>query len=253
MDPNKFDSVDEGEAWLISYADMMTLIACFFILMMVFANYDPPGFNEKAAKVAESFRKDKLKSSPVELKFIQEEMTMHEKVKDATKISLKDGELIVTFSGSALFSNEETRLRGDVLDTVDSMIEIIKSNNPNSRILVEGHADDILRKGSMYKNNWDISAARSANVVNRFQLFGFPASNLSALAKGESQPLVSSKDESGRVIEAKAKLNRRVVIRVLEPRTKEKIKLGLGVYFKDARENVDEDYTKSEQDDFIVE
>ena len=40
----KSDEGDESEAWLVSYADMMTLIACFFILMMAFANFDPIGF-----------------------------------------------------------------------------------------------------------------------------------------------------------------------------------------------------------------
>lgn len=44
-----------GEGWLVSYADLMTLIACFFILMMAFANYDPVGFNKKAKEISKHF------------------------------------------------------------------------------------------------------------------------------------------------------------------------------------------------------
>ena len=46
MAKRKFDPPDEEELWLVSYADMMTLVACFFILMMAFANYEPAGFQQ---------------------------------------------------------------------------------------------------------------------------------------------------------------------------------------------------------------
>lgn len=52
MDPKKFEQADEGEAWLTSYADMITLIACFFILMTAFANFDPIEFQEKGEQLS---------------------------------------------------------------------------------------------------------------------------------------------------------------------------------------------------------
>ena len=67
----------EEEVWLISYADMMTLIACFFILMMAFANYDPAGFNKKAIELSKSFNKDKYKSSEIKMKELMEELVKH--------------------------------------------------------------------------------------------------------------------------------------------------------------------------------
>lgn len=74
--------IDEGggDDWLVSYADMMTLIACFFILMMAFANYDPAGFNKKAIELSKSFNKDKYKSSELKMKELMEEVSKHPEI-----------------------------------------------------------------------------------------------------------------------------------------------------------------------------
>src|SRR5690554_801919 len=129
MDHLDDDSGDNGENdWVVSYADMMTLIACFFILMMAFANYDPIGFNIKAEKLSQSFRKDKYKSSTMKFTEITEEIARHE-LKDRTKISMKDSELVVKFSSSVMFENGQAQLNKDVQEVVDSLIDIIKVNN----------------------------------------------------------------------------------------------------------------------------
>jgi chemotaxis protein MotB len=233
-----FDEDDGGgEDWLVSYADMMTLIACFFILMMAFANYDPVGFNIKAEKLSKHFRKDKYKSSDMKLSQITEEVARHE-LKDRTKISLKDGELIVTFSSSVIFQNGQTRLNENTLVTLDALIDVIKITNPNYRILIEGHADDKLTK---YRNQWEISGLRASEVAARFQYFGFPKDMIVPIAKGDSEKLISpNENDSEKIRESKRSQNRRVVLRLLEPVEKKKVKFGFGIYFKDSREDVKE-------------
>jgi chemotaxis protein MotB len=233
---------EEGEGWLVSYADMMTLIACFFILMMAFANYDPVGFNDKATEFSKSFGN---KSSEISMTEIKEEISRHE-LKDRMKISMKSGELIVTFSSSILYADGQSRLSPDTLETLDALIDILRLSNANYRILIEGHADDILA-GTRYDSQWALSLARSAEVVRRFEYFGFPATNIVPIGRGDSQKVVSSTDGKGARVEENARLNRRVVIRVLEPYEKKKLKFGLGIYFRDATEDVDENMV-GEQD-----
>lgn len=235
-----FDEDDGGgEDWLVSYADMMTLIACFFILMMAFANYDPVGFNIKAEKLSKHFRKDKYKSSDMKLKEITEEVARHD-MKDRSKISLKDGELIVTFSSSMLFANGSAELTPDMKSTLDALIDVIKTSNPNHRILVEGHADDDL-KLSKYDSQWVLSSVRAARVADRFSYFGFNTSKIIAIGKGDNEKAVTmAPNEKEDIVLEKRKLNRRIVIRLLEPKEKEKVKFGFGIYFKDATEDVKE-------------
>lgn len=230
------DTPDEAEGWLVSYADMMTLICCFFILMMAFANYDPPGFQQKAEELSKNFRKDKNKSSAMKLKFLEEEVAVHPELKTKLKISTKHDELILVFSGSAIYENGEYELDRPTKLTIDSLIDIIKATNPQYRILVEGHADDNA-EDSKIKSNWQISALRAASIIERFSYFGFPHKNLAAIAKGNTEKLLPSIDKNGERIEKNAAINRRAIIKILEPTSKKKIKLGLGVYFQDSVED----------------
>lgn len=226
---------DSSSLWLVSYADMMTLIACFFIILTAFANYDPVGFQKKAEEVSKYFRVGKFKSADDKGKFIEEEIAKHPELPKNTKVSLRDSVLKITFTGSAVFKNQAFELDTDTLATVDNLIDIIKTSNPDARILVEGHADDQLIRGRG-RGDWDISAMRAAEIVKRFEYYGFPPEHLTAVAKGNSIPLVKSKDSEGKTIEDLARVNRRAMIIVLEPTEKERVKLGLGVYFQDAKE-----------------
>ena len=232
---------DEGgtEDWLISYADMMTLIACLFILMMAFAHFDPIGFSAKAEKFSKAFRRDKNKSSSIKLSEITEEVARHE-LKDRAKISLKDDELVVTFSTSTLFQNGQHELTPTADQLLDSMVDVIKITNPSYRILIEGHSDDDLR-GTSFKTQWELSVARAAFIAHKFENYGFPKNRIVPIGRGDSQLIVDSLSKNGDRMEKKARLNRRVVIRLLEPTKKEKVKFGLGIYFKDSKDEVKED------------
>lgn len=225
---------ESGDGWLVGYADMMTLIACFFILMMAFANYEPVGFQTKAEQLSKSFRKDKYKSSQVKAKFIEEEIAKHPTLPKKTKLSIKDSILKIVFTGSAVFQNGEYKLSGDTLKTVDTLIDILKTTNPHYRILIEGHADDIFDEKSDIDSNWQISALRATSIIQRFEFYGFPSHHLTAIAKGDSTPIIKSTNAKGETVEKLAKINRRAVIKVLEPTEKKKVKLGLGVYFEES-------------------
>ncbi|MDA8793945.1 OmpA family protein [Bacteriovoracaceae bacterium] len=237
--------VDEVEMWLISYADMMTLIACFFILMMAFANYDPVGFNIKAEKLSQAFRKDKFKSSSMELNQLQEEIASHPQVKQFSKITMQDGALIVTFSGSVLFQAGSYKIEKHMSPIMDAMIDLIKNNDPNYRIIISGHSDSSqIEKDELLGSEWLMSMARSTAIVERFLYFGFSPENLVAVGHGPTRPTVPRKTKDGKWIKENQSINRRVIVKILRPKDKsqKKVKLGLGVYFNsDANEQTDQE------------
>ena len=228
---------DEGEGWLVSYADLMTLIACFFILMVSFADFSKKDeFMIKTREIAKHFNKDKFLTSEMRLRYLEQELAKHPELKTKTKISLKDSELIVIFSGSILFDEGQYNIPPESLKTLDSLIDIIKTENSEYRILIEGYADDLTAKNP-FKNAWTLSGARSSAVAERFEYFGFIKENITPIGKGDTFKLVESNDKFGNRIESNARINRRVIVKILEPIYKKKIKLGLGVYFEDAEEN----------------
>ena len=199
---------DEPEGWLTSYADLMSLLSCFFML----------GLSEQ------------------EFEKLATEIAHHPDFEDRLKVTLRDGELKIVFSGSAVFSEGAYILDGSTINMVDTLIEMIKAQGPEYRILVEGHADrnESLVSGNM--NHWSLSAARAASVIARFEYFGFKSEYMAAVAKGDREPLAEYKKEikNGPSPQDVAKLNRRTVIKVLEPVGNRKSKVRMGVLFKDA-------------------
>ncbi|WP_412473740.1 flagellar motor protein MotB [Halobacteriovorax sp. YZS-1-1] len=236
--PQQGGGDDEG-GWLVSYADMMTLIACFFILMMAFANYDPVGFNKKANELSKSFQKGKYKTSEVKLNEIWEEISKHPELDKNSKISIVDNQLVISFSSSILFEEGSVELSSSSIESLDTMIDIIRTKNPNYRIIIEGHTDSKEESRTQGINGpWQIGAIRAAKVLSRFEYYGFGPKTLLAITKGDSEPLLSEED-----FEAKKKKNpnawnpnRRVMIKVVEPKDpKSKIKFGFGIYFNDKK------------------
>lgn len=224
---------DEG-SWLLSYADMMTLIACFFILMMAFAKFDPVGFTKKTKIISQHFNKDKYKSSQTKMKVLSEEIAKHPEIETKSKITVHDSEIVISFSGTVLFEAGGYTLNNQATVAVDTLIDIIKTFDPGFNILVEGHSDN--QKGedsdSGLSSSWAVAGARAASVVERFEYFGFDPKKLKAISWGDSKPLLPNTDKEGNKIARNIKMNRRVIIKVIEPLSKSSdYKLGLGVYF----------------------
>ena len=228
------DNQGQGAGWIVSYADMMTLIACFFILMMAFANYDPVGFTKKTIEVSKHFSKDKYKSSDTKFKQLQEEIAKHPELENKLKTSVDENELVVTFSGSALFEDDKYELTDQMRFTLDALIDLIKVKDSNFKILVEGHTDNQpIKKDSPFSSNWALSGARAAAVVHRFEYFGFDPKNLVSIGHGDTKPIVPNEDDKGDPIPENVRLNRRVVIKVLESQSGAAVKMGFGVYFEE--------------------
>lgn len=233
----KFPSppADEPEGWLTSYADLMSLLTCFFMLMMAFANYDTPGVQQKAKIIGDTFAKSGGLSE-LDLDKLKSEIAHHPDFMDRLKLTLRDGELIIVFNGSAVFPEGSYVLDGSTISMVDTLIEMIKAHNMEYRILIEGHADkdEGLVSGNM--NHWSLSAARAANVIARFEYFGFKTEYLAAIAKGDREPVAEYRKNAKNGVTPReiSKLNRRAVIRVLEPLGKKKGNVRVGILFQDA-------------------
>jgi chemotaxis protein MotB len=76
-------------------------------------------------------------------------------------------------------------------------------------IRVEGHTDNVPISTAAFPSNWELSAARAANVVRLFQDSGITAERLAAIGMGEYRPIADNATAEGR------NLNRRVLIVVL--------------------------------------
>ena len=229
------ESKPVASTWLLSYADMMTLIACFFILMMAFANYDPIGFTKKTIEVSKHFNKDKYKSSETKLKILEEEIAKHPELKNNLKVSIKNDQLFIKLSGSSLFKKDEYELNEKAKLKIDSLIDLIKTKNSNFKIITEGHTDNkVPGTKSPFASNWGLSSARASSIIQRFEYFGFDPLNLVPIGMSDTQPLLPNENDNGDPLPENQAINNRVIIKVIQNLDESRrVKMGLGIYFKD--------------------
>jgi len=117
-----------------------------------------------------------------------------------------DNVIITVGSGGAFPSGT-----ADLTDQAKEIIERIAFNalTGSSKLTVTGHTDNVPINGGLYRDNWDLAAARAASVVQTVQATGIvPPQNLEAVSKGENQPIASNDNASGR------ERNRRIEIEI---------------------------------------
>ena len=227
----------EGEGpWIVSYADMMTLLFCFFVIMTSFANFDPVEVSKKSAIVADHFAPDSISDELKSYQTLGMDIGGHPNLKGVARSQLKDGTLEIVFSSSLMFAMGEVEIHPEFLKSLDVLIGLIKNKNPSYRIIVEGHTDNTpLSPKHPYRSNWELSSARSASVVNRFIYYEFKPTQLVSVGFGNSRPIAAAFDKNGTLLPENEALNRRVVIKVLKPLKSDKIKnLGIDTYFEDS-------------------
>lgn len=231
------EEAHEGEGpWIVSYADMMTLLFCFFVIMTSFANFDPVVMSSKSAAVADHFAKGEASEVKNELKGLGMEIGGHPNLKGVASTAVKDGDLEIVFATNLMFPPGEAEIQENFIKNVDIMVSLIKSKDKKYRIIVEGHTDDApLSRDHYYRSNWELSSGRAASVVDRFIFYGFKPIQLVSVGFGDSRPVVPNRDKDGEPIKENQALNRRVVVKVLQPLKSSKMKnLGIESYFENS-------------------
>ena len=229
----KFPIANGEGPWIVSYADMMTLLFCFFVIMTSFASFDPVVVAGKSSSVAEHFAKGKAEEQLHVIEGLGMEIGGHPNLKGVTSSLVKEGNLEIIFTSNLMFQSGDAEIQKDFLKNVDIMVNLIKSRDIEYRIIVEGHTDNSpLSLDHRYRSNWELASGRAASVVDRFIYYGFKPIQLVSVGFGDSRPVAPNFDKDGTAIPENQALNRRVVIKVLKPLKSAKMKnLGIDSYF----------------------
>lgn len=204
--------------WLISYADMMTLLCTFFIMMFALTNLE----KEDAEKVKEEVSKHFKGAYEVPNQDLAQFMTQTIQelgIDRETIVESTSGGVTVTFQSTVFFDTLNAELTVDGLKILDEFAESVlrKQNESNQsfRVAVEGHTDARPILGGIYPSNWELSGARAARVVRLFLDKGFHQKDVVAVAHGGTRPLHPSRTPAGDWDPQALAKNRRVVVRIL--------------------------------------
>lgn len=206
---------DISGLWIIPYADFMTTLMIFFMMMFVFAaGMKDEHYKRIVSGIQESVG-GKMNREQLE-KIIDEERDQQAafdlkntiKQQDMDKyIEVKmDAEQIkIVFSNPVLFDSGKSDLKSEAIKILKGVGKLLR-NMPNE-IIVEGHTDNVPITGGKFKSNWELSVARALEVIRYLvhnETINFR--RFAAAGYGEFRPLFTNDTE-----ENKAK-NRRIEI-----------------------------------------
>ncbi len=205
-DPEAQDT--EGESWLISYLDTLTLLLTMFVVLLTFADFTDEETSE-AVKVVP--KPEVVPRPPIESKQepVEEAVTplggvLLDGLDDSVQVQVEKDRVNLVISDRILFDVAEAELRPQGLATLDPLIPILK-NEPH-RITVEGHTDNLPITTAQFPSNWELASARAASVVRYLQRQGIASDRLRAVGYADTRPVAENDNPAGR------SANRRVEI-----------------------------------------
>ncbi len=229
----KHEEHENHERWLVSYADFITLLFAFFVVMYSVSSVNEGRYRVLSESMLQAFSNHKPlgQMSVVELPLEQTRPAMEKQVQqrpDDFQVYMKvanalgaldNSQADVSVQNSArgisikikdevAFDSGSVDLKPSILEVLDLIAALVK-DLPNL-ISVEGHTDTIPIRSAQFPSNWELSASRSAAIVRYFvNHHHLSSERFSATGYGGERPLESNATPEGR------SANRRVEIVIL--------------------------------------
>lgn len=224
---------ENHERWLLTYADLITLLLAFFVILYALANTDVKKFENLKGSLSKAFNVGVLSGQssaslvsagtinpPVQtessssaasnlrsrLEVQQQEGLYQDVIQFITQ--RQDG-ISVAVSSTATFVSGSAELTPEGATALRELATTFKEL-PNS-IRIEGHTDSIQPGTVRYPTNWELSAARAVALVRYLESQGVPPQRLHAAGYGEQRPLAPNTTPRDRTV------NRRAEIIILDP------------------------------------
>ena len=219
---------ENHERWLVSYADFITLLFAFFVVMFATAQADKSKAKQVSASVRDALEHGDLNSvltvfqrhKPGDLKRgtppppsgPQEDpkpadlAAAQETLRKGLDMELKSGKLAVTLEArglvismreAALFASGDDTINDASYPMIGKVAEVILQL-PNA-VRLEGYTDAVPIHNSRFRSNWDLSAARSIAVLDVLaDRFGVPRRRTAIAGYADNAPVDSNETTEGR-------------------------------------------------------
>lgn len=221
----------------MSYADFVTLMFGFFLILWASADPNAVKFTQLTVALQKAFnpgamagqdsagqvvgsggRQAQLEMSPFQrISETTGELVSLFNLGDQVGIGLKREGYVITISGEVLFDASSAEVKPKGLEFLQTLVQVIDMAPGDVR--VEGHTDNVppstpLNPNKEFASNWELSAARAGSVLRFFtQASGLPTDRFRVVGYAEFRPMVPNDTRENRA------KNRRVEILLLNPTT----------------------------------
>jgi len=218
------------ERWLLTYADLITLLLAFFVMLYVFSKQDTRKYDAMTMQLKAIFsggagivvEGGRTGSQTIEartegLSNIEIRRQLEEQIKalpqaegQENNISVITDErgVVIRIMDKAFYDTGKADLKDRARETLDKVAPVIKFL-PNE-IRIEGHTDNVPISTYEFKSNWELSVRRATEVVRYLiENGGISPQRISAAGYGEYRPVAANDSDANRA------LNRRIEIIVV--------------------------------------
>lgn len=280
----KHEEHENHERWLVSYADFITLLFAFFVVMYSISSVNEGKYRVLSDALVSAFRASPKSMEPIQVGSLAKSphetdlaqranpnvlkrpnMLINKSVKDQqtksdeprtqwqkqaendtsgagekqalhsldsiaeqieramagliqqnlVKVRRDEFWLEVEINTNILFPSGDAHLQVEAKPILNELAKILR--NFDNNIKVEGFTDNVPISNMIYPSNWELSAARSASVVNLLMNQGIRPTRMAAIGYGEFHPVANNDTAEGR------NKNRRVVLAILEHGASERV------------------------------
>ncbi len=223
------------EKWLVTFADLMSLLFALFVLINSFSEVDAESFKRNAGPMSEAFNgnvkasditytgKKKKKEVEKEIKLTKlnsktdaptdpylllVEQTkllkiLKVRLKNEIKtknwiVAIKDKSIFISMPGDTVFISGSAQLTNAVKKALDRMITVL--SEARGPIQIIGHTDDVPISTSKFPSNWVLSSARASSVASHLlSKSRIKKSRISVVGKADTQPVSKIREENRRI------------------------------------------------------
>jgi len=226
----KHEEHENHERWLVSYADFITLLFAFFVVMYSISSVNEGKFRVVSQSIVEALNplinmsatslrfQPENQGGPTSTKAISIDMQIYKKLSEAIKatdsagrVKVAQGERGVTVSitDTMLFQPGQALVVPEAREMLSRVASVLK-DFPH-QIRIEGHTDNVPIHNKEFPTNWELSAARALNITRFLTEGGYlPPERLGASGYGEFHPVAPNDTPEGR------SQNRRVELVILK-------------------------------------
>jgi chemotaxis protein MotB len=237
MAKKKHEEHENHERWLVSYADFITLLFAFFVVMYSISSVNEGKFRTVSDSIKAALNPivspattavpftigqnkavtvnptiDTVKEPAVRrLREIMRALKNETQLDIIQMKELANGDIVLTLPDTVLFRPGEAVLRSEARPFIQAISDVLIELDRHVR--VEGHTDSVPISTIQFPSNWELSATRAVTVVRTLsEQYGLQADHLTAVGHADSRPLADNLTPENRA------KNRRVEIVVQEPR-----------------------------------
>lgn len=228
MPPPPITEEPDEEEWLVTYADAITLLMAFFVMLVSFSKIDLPMYEAVMAGISEEIGlgKDSAQSITQQTVSAIESAAFEMSMEQEIEVQKDDKGVVIEMGSKSFFKPGTAQITDVGLSVIASWAGILtKDQFKYFFVEVEGHTDDDPINTEKFPSNWELSAARAGAVVRVFESEKVLPFQLKVVGFGSSHPKVPNRDFDGNPLKQNQAKNRRIVVHLVQMVKKEKEEL----------------------------